>query len=195
MSNGQLVKASIKPVNPAGEAIEFMFNPKEYTLSKTANWPEAGSSTSDAGQKNFTGGQGATLSLQLFFDTYLHRRGGSLDTVEDVRVHTDRLWQLLHIDQQTKDPKTDKSRPPEVLFQWGSTWHFKAVIKSMQQQFTLFMPNGMPVRAMVTLELQQSEDARLMPAGPSTYQISEQTRRVAGNANTDLRKRHTGSDR
>lgn len=188
--NGQLVKASITPMNPSGPPIEFMFNPKEYTLSKSANWQESSSSAQNHGEKNFAGGSGAALSLQLFFDTYLHRSGGSLDTVQDVRVHTDKLWKLTLIEPQTRDAKTGKGRPPEVLFQWGSTWHFKAVIKSVQQQFTLFMPNGMPVRATVTLELQQSEDAVLKPKGPTTFQISERNREKVGSSNQDLRAGH-----
>ncbi len=187
MTSGQLVKASITPINPAGGRIEFMFNPKEYTLSKTANWDSASNSTQDAGEMNFSGGQGATLSLELFFDTYLNRTGG-LGGVEDVRVHTDALWKLMLIDERTKNPKTDKGKPPEVLFQWGSTWYFKAILKNMQQQFTMFLPSGMPVRATVRLDLQQTEDKALMAAGTSTAQISEQLRRGASGGNQDPRR-------
>ena len=39
-----------------------------------------------------------------------------------------------------------KGKPTSVLFQWGQTWHFQAVITDIEQQFTLFMPDGTPVR-------------------------------------------------
>lgn len=185
MTSGQLVKASITPINPAGGRIEFMFNPREYTISKTAGWDAAPSGTQDAGDANFSGGHGATLSLQLFFDTYLNRAG-------DVRVHTDRLWKLLLMDEQTRHPKTGKGRPPEVLFQWGATWYFKAILKSMQQQFSLFLPDGTPVRALVTLELQQTEDKALMAASSSSAQLSEQLRAGGGGQNLDPRRDRLG---
>jgi len=180
MTSGQLVKASITPIKPKGDRIECMFNPKEYTLSKKGGWETAQSSNKDSGEGNFSGGSGATLSLQLFFDTYLSRP--SPTTVVDVRVHTDKLWKLMLIHEETKNKKTGKGHPPEVLFQWGGTWFFKAVITNMQQQFTLFLPNGVPVRAMVTLELQQTEDKALMAGSQTTHQISEQIRR-SGNPN------------
>ena len=40
-----------------------------------------------------------------------------------------------------------RSRPPTVEFHWGRTWTFPAVIDSLSVQYTLFRPDGTPIRA------------------------------------------------
>jgi hypothetical protein len=61
----------------------------------------------------------------------------------------------------TKHQKTQQSRPPFVKFVWGQMWSFKAVISSLSQRFTLFLPNGMPVRAIMDVTFQQVDEASL----------------------------------
>lgn len=186
MTGGQLVKAAILPVDPPGDPIECLFNPREYTVAKTNAWRSTDTGTSNTGDVSFGGGGGATLSLELFFDTYLLR--SSPATVVDVRQHTDRLWNLMLIDERTRHDKTLRGRPPEVVFQWGATWLFRAVVTGMRQQFTMFLPSGTPVRATVTLDLRQTEDRPLMPP---TAPASQTVRAgLAGRDPGDLRTRH-----
>jgi nucleoid-associated protein YgaU len=45
-----------------------------------------------------------------------------------------------------------------VIFSWGETWLFKAVITSITQKFTMFMFDGTPVRATLTVSFRQIED-------------------------------------
>lgn len=177
MTDGPLVKAIIKSIEGPKIEVECLFNPKEYQVQKTNNWGPADNSTKDASDLTFSGGSGAKLSMQLFFDTYLR---DNEKTVRDVREYTDLLWQLMNIQEALRDPKTKKGRPPKVLFIWGKNWLFNAVITSMQQQYTLFMPNGMPVRAMVTVEFQEALEHRtLRGSGEGTYAISERVRHDA----------------
>lgn len=187
MSNGPLVKAVIKS-RETSEYVECLFNPKEYQVQKTNNWGPADNSTKDAHDLTFSGGSGAKLSMQLFFDTYLR---DDQTTVQDVRKHTDKLWQLMNIKPNLTDPKTKKGRPPKVVFMWGKNWLFDAVITSMQQQYTLFMPDGMPVRAMVTVEFQEAlEHKTLMGSSDGTFQISERIRHDAQGYTGDLRQKY-----
>ena len=80
------------------------------------------------------GGNPATLTMQLFFDTY-----DTKEQAKDVRKeYTDAIWELMMIDPTLKDKKSKKGRPPKVHFQWGKTWSFDAVITSLKQNFTLF---------------------------------------------------------
>jgi nucleoid-associated protein YgaU len=61
---------------------------------------------------------------------------------EDVRKFTQKLFQLTTVDG-------DKHRPPVCRLFWGAQkMFFQGVLEQLQQQFTLFMENGMPVRAM-----------------------------------------------
>ena len=65
-----LVQPSIngRPASSVGSLV-FKFNPKEYTLQKSASWqrsPVRGAAQSATPE--FTGGQPRTLALELFLD-------------------------------------------------------------------------------------------------------------------------------
>lgn len=190
-------KAQIVPLDNAGNKkspIECMFNPREYTISRSMNWENQPNDTSEAGNKVYKGGQPATLNLELFFDTYGNRK--SAGSVEDVRKYTEKLWgltQMHPVNQMAgSNPNVKKSLPPQVLFQWGTTWHFAAVIKTMEQQFTLFMPDGTPVRSIIKVALEQADSATHfygLGGGPRTYHISKGIRQQASKLNNaDLRQ-------
>jgi nucleoid-associated protein YgaU len=51
------------------------------------------------------------------------------------------------------------SAPPFVTFKWGSIESPKMVGSSLSIRFVMFRPNGEPSRALVDLELTQSEKA------------------------------------
>jgi nucleoid-associated protein YgaU len=104
----------------------------------------------------FGTGQPATLKIQLLFDTYA-------DKADVRKKYTDAIWELMMVDDDLKDAKSKKARPPKVRFQWGSSWSFDAVITSISQVFTLFLPNGTPVRATLDVTFQQIADAKLFP--------------------------------
>jgi nucleoid-associated protein YgaU len=157
-----LPKAQIINVESGGEIIECMFNPKEYSLAKRNNWgagaagAKGGASTSGTNvpQQQYTGGQPATLTMQLFFDTYVGASGS-----RDVRSqYTSKIWKLAEVDERLQDNTTTKSRPPRVRFQWGPAWSFVAVITSITQKFTLFSSDGTPVRATLDVTFQQITD-------------------------------------
>jgi nucleoid-associated protein YgaU len=52
------------------------------------------------------------------------------------------------------------SAPPTVTFKWGSIESPKMVGSSLSIRFVMFRPNGEPARALVDLELTQSEKAQ-----------------------------------
>lgn len=156
MTGTSLAKATILNLDKGGSPVECMFNPKEYTFSKENKWSEAKNAGANVPAIEFGGGQPATLQLQLFFDTYASGK--------DVRKqHTNAIWQLMMVDPDLKDPKNKKGRPPTVRFQWGSTWSFDAVLTSIKQAFTLFLPDGTPVRATLDVGFTQVKDVGLFP--------------------------------
>lgn len=138
----ELAKATI-----SGEDVDItvdcMFNPKEYTLSRSNQWTVDLRTGSNQPEVTFGGGGAASLKMQLFFDTF------SLGT--DVREHTEGLWQLMRIHE-------DEEEPPKVVFTWGQHWSFVAVIEQLSQTFTLFLPTGIPVRSTVDITFKQAED-------------------------------------
>jgi nucleoid-associated protein YgaU len=161
MSPSGLVKAVIMNVD-AGYGVECLFNPKEYTYSKQNSWEQKPVTGANVPQVTFSGGQPATLQMDLFFDTYAQSINGQAQDVRE--AYTDKIWQLMMVDDKLKDQKNKKGRPPTVRFQWGSSWSFNAVITSIQQKFTLFLSDGTPVRATLTVSFQQVQDDSQLPS-------------------------------
>ena len=134
-----------------GKTITCLFNPKEYTFSKQNSWKQADSKGTNLGQYEFGSGQPTTLQMQLFFDTYADAK--------DVRkAYTEAIWEMMKVDPGLANHKSKKGRPPIVIFQWGSTWSFKAVITSIRERFTLFLSDGTPVRSTLDVSFQQIRD-------------------------------------
>ena len=137
-----------------GQRIEVLFNPKEYSITKSNSWQRAATSGANLPSTTFASGQPASMTVQLFFDTY--------ETKMDVRNHTGKIAKLMEVSIR-EEGEGNKLRPPKVKFHWGLTWTFKAVITQMTQKFTLFLPTGTPVRATVDVTFQQIEDEGRFP--------------------------------
>lgn len=106
----------------------------------------------------FVAGETPTLTMNLMFDTYIPPtmeipvEGGI-----DVTLLTRQIIALTHI-------KGTLHRPPMVTFLWGSVT-FKGVVTSVKQQFTMFLPIGIPVRAKLDVtfkSVNQTDFLRLM---------------------------------
>ena len=172
MAGDKPVKAKIVNLDDASEQpIEVLFNPTEYTFSKNNTWTKTDVIGKNVPQLQFGGGDSMTLKMQLFFDTYT--------TGKDVRERTNRIWKLMNINDKLTDPKTGKGRPPEVEFQWGKTWSFKAVITEIKQVFTLFRYDGTPVRATLDVAFLQTKEGGKYPGqNPTTVGKPGYKRRV-----------------
>jgi hypothetical protein len=155
MLTGELVKATLTNLETE-ESVECLFNPTEYTFSKSNNWQASKKKGANVPPLEFNGGNATDLKVQLMFDTY--------ESGEDVRKkYTNALWTLAMVNKGKVDPKSKKSQPPRCEFRWGTMWSFKAVVASISQKFTLFLPDGTPVRATVDVTLKQVEDEGLYP--------------------------------
>jgi hypothetical protein len=153
--SGELTKAVLKIED--GEEIRCLFNPKEYTLQKTNQWriePVTGTSLPTA---QFGGGQGQRLQLDLLIDKSDEENG-------DVRPLTDKLFAAM---EATKSDATgtNTARPPMMEFRWGMTSTFNAVCDSLSIQFTMFRPDGVPIRAQARISLIQVQSATGGKAG------------------------------
>ncbi|MFI5385009.1 MAG: LysM peptidoglycan-binding domain-containing protein [Fimbriimonadales bacterium] len=165
-----LTKATLTNLD-TNEKIECLFNPTEYSIAKTNTWQAKPIVGKNVPKLDFTGGGSRTLSLELMFDVF-EKQG------EDVRTHIDKLWKLTMIDEAKKSSKTNRSRPPLCLFQWGGNWHFKAAITSLTVKYTLFRQDGTPVRATATVSLEEAADDSEQPnTNPTSYSPSRMRRR------------------
>ena len=105
--------------------IKVQFNPAEYNLSRSTTYAEKKVLGLDDPFTQYIAGEAETLKITLMFDTYM--------------PPGEKIAKLMEL-----DPK--KHRPPKVTFRYGSLI-FSGVITELNQTFTMFLANGMPVRA------------------------------------------------
>jgi nucleoid-associated protein YgaU len=140
------------PGAESGASLEVQFNPTEYTLSKGAQLAEVPIPGLDQPILQFVRGQTETLTLDLFFDS---TESGTGTSAKSVTEKTDKFYDLVKIDPATH-------APPVLLFTWGGTSFpgaprkaFRCVVANVRQQYTLFSPTGVPLRAKLTVELRE----------------------------------------
>jgi hypothetical protein len=163
--------------------LQCQFNPSELKIVKSVKWeaPEKYPPARNAPDLAFGGGEPATFSLSMVFDT-------TQDTStqgRDVRKHTNQLLKLVKVHGQ--DIKRRKP-PPRVKFQWGKITLFLAVVEKVEITFTLFEADGTPVRAKVAVDFKQQDDSDdpAPPQNPTTRTEPRRTRRVRMGERLDL---------
>ncbi len=160
-TRSSLQAARIYEVDESGEekgggvSVGCMFNPFEYTVTKQNSYKEERQNRSDVPSFEFEKAGPQTLKLSLVFDTY--------ESDEDVSLQTNQLWKLMESKTRREGNRNRKVPPPEVAFEWG-VFRFVAVITNMTQKFTLFKPDGTPVRAKVDVTFTQHKDLEDYPS-------------------------------
>ena len=153
-TRGNLVPAKIYEVDKNGKpigslSVDCMFNPFEYSVSKTNSFTENSKNQGDVPQTEFSKAGSQTLKLNLVFDTF--------ETGADVSKITRELWKFMMTKEKTGGRQNKKNSPPQVAFKWGY-FEFVSYITNMTQKFTLFKPDGTPVRAKVDVTFTQFVD-------------------------------------
>jgi nucleoid-associated protein YgaU len=123
------------------QQIEALFNPSEISIQQSVNWPDQPTAQRDVVNQQHTNADPATLSLDLFFDTY---EAGS-----DVREHTSQVAKLAIIETHG-----NMHRPPVCKLSWGKVF-FQGTLQSLTQRFTMFLASGIPVRATLQCTFKQ----------------------------------------
>jgi hypothetical protein len=135
------------------------FNPTELQFEKAAQIAEISIPGLDAPLQQFVRGQAEKLSLELLFDTTENGMGLNARSVTE---ETDRIFQLIRVDPE-------RHAPPVVTFRWkriaGDALgpetadqkrdSFTGLVESVRQKFTLFSPEGIPLRATVAITLRE----------------------------------------
>ncbi|WP_437275932.1 LysM peptidoglycan-binding domain-containing protein [Sorangium sp. So ce375] len=147
--------------------VKVGFNPAQLAFSTSATWehvePTLGSTSASSGMMVFRSVAPETLTLNLFFDTYAPYPsdsaggmlaaaaasmassvtslvGGSLTPPESVVKKTDEVMALMRVNAELH-------RPPKCQLMWGKSTLFHGVLQRANRTYTLFMPDGTPVRA------------------------------------------------
>ena len=133
------VKASIWNEDKNQKVVDCMFNPTEYTFSRTNRWTESAATRTDVALPTFSGSNPITLSVSnLVFDTYA--LASDEPTPEDVRTFekflgdasgTD-LSRLAWLHLNIQDDATARSVVTKALAEDFSNEHLVKLAKRLE---------------------------------------------------------------
>lgn len=136
-----------------GAIIRALFNPERYTVNKAVQYAEIPIPGLDSPVLQFIRGQNEKITVELFFDT---TEDGMLDDVTDVRTETQKIYHLTKIDRDNHAPlRCWLSWGRRQLFSVGSSLDPRCVVESVNEEFTLFSPGGIPLRAKLTVTFRE----------------------------------------
>lgn len=146
-----------------GRRMEVQYNPTEFSFTKGVTYAEIGIPGLDMPVQQFVRGNAESVSVELFFDTTEFGTGDDAG-VKPVTLLTDQFYQLIRVDPRIK-------APPVCLFSWGDEGFpgsnlrqgdtqlrengFRCLVESVTQKFTLFNPQGIPLRATLSVKLRE----------------------------------------
>ena len=156
-----------------GETISVLFNPTEYSITKTNTWNFKEVQGSSLPPPEFGGGSPRQISLVLLLDNSV------LEESQSVLEITQKLFKMMEVGDGQPAAGT-RSSPPYVTFRWGAVDTFKAVCTSLTCTYQLFQPNGDPIRAEVKLDLKQAEPASTASSNSANLPTNPTTRANAG---------------
>ena len=158
----QLSKAKVKVFKHDGsfDELAVQYNPSSLSFDKAVRTADIAIPGLDSPLKQFVRGTAETATVELFFDTTENGTGARAVSVTTL---TDRFYALVKIDPQTH-------APPVCAFLWGDKFpgdslperygnqrrtEFPCVVTGVKQDFTLFSPEGTPLRAVLALKLEE----------------------------------------
>lgn len=181
-NSGELSKLSIRYETSSRHRydghLEVLFNPNRISTSKNVNWNVTDSAGKGVNStyiwQQFSAVQPETLTIELFFDTYEgtgksgplslgHAVKAALPTdpfamalrtsprAVSVVTYTDQVAALARVNRELH-------RPPICVLQWGHFQLMTGVLTALNQNFTMFMSDGTPVRATLTCTFTQYSD-------------------------------------
>lgn len=156
--------------------VNFMFNPTEYSVSKSNKWNAKTDKSGNVPKWEFGGGDPRQLTIEVFFDSYLGLKDAKRD---DVRDATNMLFKFMMIDKNLKGGNSKMAKPPTCRLVWGgdTKFQFDCYIMSCSVKYTLFLDDGTPVRATANLTLKEVKDPTDLP-GTNPTSLGDVGRRV-----------------
>jgi Contractile injection system tube protein len=156
-----------------GAAIECLFNPTEFSVTKTNNWTFKEIKGNSFPPPEYGGGTPRELSVTLLFDSSL------LPATPTVMQICDDLFKMMEV-PAGQHAGGAQSAPAYLTFSWGAYQGFKAACTSLTVAYQLFKPNGEPIRADVKLDLKQAEQASTASSNSANQGQNPTTQSLGG---------------
>jgi nucleoid-associated protein YgaU len=178
--------------------IQALFNPGELRYKRDVSWtidPVSGQTIVAASPRiEFKSSSPQTLSIDLFFDTYEgepemsvgalpaparlpNRRFAGGPSAVDVTAHTNRVARLATVFQELH-------RPPRCQLWWGQYLLLRGVLTNLSEQFTFFLADGTPVRAVLSCTFTETVDEDDWALIPELHSADIPKRRVVRQGDT-----------
>jgi hypothetical protein len=165
---GRIVISSSDEPNKEEFTVTAQYNPKELEIKKTVPWSKPGESNKGNSKKKdeggvhleFTGAEGRTMTLELLFDGY--EESAEKPFTVNVSEQVKKLEVLASVRDPKPGAKEDKRRPHHCMVVWGSSdmllgsKGFLCVIDSLSVKYTMFDPDGNPLRATCSVSLKEA---------------------------------------
>jgi hypothetical protein len=153
----------------AFKPIEVLFNPKEYTITKSTPWKHHDVQGYDAPTLEFTSGEPYRCQMELFFDRYEEQA-----SVKEITDNIEKL-SLVH---------PDLHRPAVALLTWGKELSFKCILESFSTKYTLFSEEGVAYRAIMSTVWKEFSPAEEQLKGAPRHSADHTKRRVVKQGDT-----------
>lgn len=147
-------------INPK-KTVTVQFNPETLKVSFANQIAQPGGAGDKSGPttQQFVGAGSTKLSVQLWFDVSAplpesEQQNEDGKPVTDVRQLTQKV--AYYITPLPNKDNPPKMIPPVVRFLWGS-FQFDGIMESMEESLEFFSPEGVPLRANVSLSLTQQK--------------------------------------
>lgn len=185
-------------------AIAVQFNPASLKVS-LANTLNENDNDNGSSAAQYINKSSSTLKVDLIFDTTDHyfrrdsqRKGNAnaqadLNTI-DVRL---KIKQIAHKFMFSEDVGDENSTPQRCFFIWG-TFSFIGIMETLDETLDFFSPEGIPLRATVSIKLTESrfayqneaQDPRAAPGKvkPSNGPIDNTVKQSGGSAGSPKSK-------
>lgn len=145
------------------ESFEALLNPEQVSLSKSVVYNEGNEQNSAGGDKSFEKMGDETLSFDLFFD--------GTGIVDDKK--TDIVKEITQLEKVVLNYVGKIHRPYYLVVEWGKVV-FRGSLKDYKCDYTMFKPDGTPLRAKATVTIVNSPDpaAKEMDAKKSSPDLT-----------------------
>jgi len=127
------------------DRIKLPFNPKEWAITHAAEW-KTETTKKGTPPPEFKGPKPASASVEIFLDESENPDG-------DISTMVDRLRKLVA--PEPTSVSSNKPSAPHVLFEWGKAVTFKGYVESVAVKYTMFRPNGTPIRGTCTVAMKE----------------------------------------
>jgi len=160
----KIEKLTIGSLDDVTLTVQAQYNPKELQIDKQIPWLEhsrmpAREQRHDSEQDEVEINSAPTrsTSIELLFDGY--------EAYRSIQPDVAKLETLSSI-RKADSPEAHLCRPHHCIVTWGTegVTPFRCVIESLSTKFTMFAPNGAPLRAICTVKLKEVQ-VMSKPAG------------------------------